>query len=195
MRSFYWTAVLGLTLAAVPSAIQIQAQAASPAPRVIAEDDKPTKEQLARLFDVMRLKQQMESMMKSMSSMMQQQLTQQIKSSAANLPNGQSLPAGQQEKIDSIMRKYMDRAMSLYPVSEMLDDMTAIYQKHLSREDVDAFIAFYSSPAGQHLLDEQPAIMQEYLPLVSQRMEQRTKTMTEEMQKDLEQLSKPEGKN
>jgi hypothetical protein len=195
MRSFYWTAVLGLTLAAVPSAIEIQAQAASPAPRVIAEDDKPTKEQLARLFDVMRLKQQMESMMKSMSSMMQQQLTQQIKSSAANLPNGQSLPAGQQEKIDSIMRKYMDRAMSLYPVSEMLDDMTAIYQKHLSREDVDAFIAFYSSPAGQHLLDEQPAIMQEYLPLVSQRMEQRTKTMTEEMQKDLEQLSKPEGKN
>jgi len=71
--------------------------------------------------------------------------------------------------------------------------MTAIYQKHMSKEDVDAYITFYNSPAGQHLLDEQPVIMKEYLPIVSQRMQERSKTLNEDMMKDLEQLAKPSG--
>jgi len=54
--------------------------------------------------------------------------------------------------------------------------MTAPYQKYLTRSDVDGIIALYSSPAGQRLLDIQPVIMQEYLPLVMQRMMDRGKT-------------------
>ena len=34
------------------------------------------------------------------------------------------------------------------------------------------------SPAGQHLLDAQPKIAQEYMPLVMQRTQERTKTLT-----------------
>jgi hypothetical protein len=30
----------------------------------------------------------------------------------------------------------------------MLDDMAAIYQRHFTREDVDAYIVFYSTPSG-----------------------------------------------
>jgi len=30
----------------------------------------------------------------------------------------------------------------------MLDDMTVVYQRHVSSTDVDALIAFYSSPAA-----------------------------------------------
>ena len=58
----------------------------------------------------------------------------------------------------------------------MIANMTAPYQKYLTRSYVDGIIALYSSSAGQHLLDIQLIIMQEYLPLVMQRMMDRDKT-------------------
>jgi hypothetical protein len=70
----------------------------------------------------------------------------------------------------------MERASGLYKSDEMIANMTAPYQKYLTRSDVDGIIALYSSPAGQRLLDIQPVIMQEYLPLVMQRMLDRGKT-------------------
>ena len=70
----------------------------------------------------------------------------------------------------------MERASDLYKSDEMIADMTALYQKYLTRSDVDGIIAFYSSSAGQRLLDIQPVIMQEYLPIVMQRMMDREKT-------------------
>ena len=64
------------------------------------------------------------------------------------------------------MSKYVEKSMDLYPADEMLTDMGAIYQRHLSKDDVDGLIVFYSSPTGQHLLDAQPVIAKEYMPLV-----------------------------
>ena len=188
MRKLLALTTFAFSLLAMPIAQSAMAQAAEPPPRVIAPGDQPSKEQVQRLFEVMRLKQQMDTMMNSMSTMMQQQISSQIKSMA-----GDNLPVDKQAELDRIMHKYMQRALELYPVSEMVGDMTAIYQKHLSKDDVDAYIAFYNSPAGQHLLDEQPAIMKEYLPVVSQRMQERSKTLNEEMMKDLEGLAKPSG--
>jgi hypothetical protein len=57
---------------------------------------------------------------------------------------------------------------------------------------VDAFIAFYATPAGQHLLDAQPAIMQEYMPLVMSRMQVRSKALSEEMMKEVGDILKPQ---
>ena len=36
-----------------------------------------------------------------------------------------------------------------------------IYQKHLTQDDLDAINAFYDSPAGKNLINNQAAIMQE----------------------------------
>ncbi len=63
------------------------------------------------------------------------------------------------------MGKYIQKAMTIYSAEDMIEDMTAVYQRHLTGADVDAMIAFYSSPAGQHLLDAQPSIMKEYMPI------------------------------
>jgi hypothetical protein len=78
--------------------------------------------------------------------------------------------------------------MDLYPADEMLADMTAIYQRHLSKDDVDGMIAFYSAPAGQHLLDAQPVIAQEYMPLVMGKVTERSKAMTKEMMKEMTEI-------
>ena len=48
-----------------------------------------------------------------------------------------------------------------FPVDQMLEDAVPVYQKHLTKTDVDAMISFYSSPTGQKLLREMPAIMSE----------------------------------
>jgi uncharacterized protein len=47
------------------------------------------------------------------------------------------------------------------PVDDMVDAMVPIYQKHLTKSDLAAIIAFYSSPVGRKLLKEQPAMMSE----------------------------------
>jgi uncharacterized protein len=47
------------------------------------------------------------------------------------------------------------------PLDEMIDAMIPIYQRHLTKADVDEMIRFYSSPVGQKLLREQPQILQE----------------------------------
>ena len=170
MRKFLGLATLAAVVAIVPAALS-QAPAdqqatpdaqAEPQLRVIPPDDQPSKEQMARLFDAMRLRQQMANMTKTLPAMIQQQVSQQIKSLTANT-TGTPLTAEQQAAVDQLMKKYMERALSLYPPDEMIADLSGIYQRHLSKEDVDGIIAFYSSPAGQHMVELAPVAMKEYI--------------------------------
>jgi uncharacterized protein len=162
--------------------------------QVIAPENQPSTEQLTKLFDAMRIKQQMQSMKLMIPGMVQQQIQSAMKQSEAELPAGSKLTPEKREKMQAIMSKYVGKSMDLYPTDEMLTDMTAIYQKHLSKDDVDGLIAFYSSPAGQHLLDAQPVIAQEYMPLVMGKVGQRSQAMTKEMMKEMAEVvpaSKP----
>jgi hypothetical protein len=68
--------------------------------------------------------------------------------------------------------------------------MSDIYQRYLSRTDVEAFIVFYSSQPGQDLLNMQPVIMKQYMPVVMKRTQERTKALTDEMIKDMNDLIK-----
>ncbi|MGD0096824.1 MAG: DUF2059 domain-containing protein [Terracidiphilus sp.] len=161
-----------------------------PESSAIPTDQQPTKEQLAKLFEVMRLREQLQSYMKMIPAMVQKQIKAQAKDLTSKLPGGGTITPELQATIDRTMDKYLEKALNLYPVDEMLDDLTTIYQRHLSRSDVDAFIVFYQSPAGQHLLDQQPAIMKEYMPVVMDRMQQRSKALTDELTREMEELSK-----
>jgi len=63
---------------------------------------------------------------------------------------------------------------------------------------VDGLIAFYSSPAGQHLLNAQPAIAQEYMPIVMGKVQERSVAMTKEMMKEMAEIApaaKPAAKS
>lgn len=163
------------------------AQAAAPA---IPPDQQPTKAQLAKLFEVMQIRQQVGQLMQMFPVLIQQQLRQQQKEATANLPESQRLSPEKQEAIDKLTDQYLQKAMGLYTVDEMLDDMAGIYQRHFTREDVDAYIAFYSTPAGQHLLKITPVIMQEYMPVVMQRVQERSKNLTAEFSKQLADVLK-----
>lgn len=152
---------------------------------VVPDDQKPTMEQLTKLFEVMRLKEQMQSMRQIVPSMVQQQIATAMKQTEADLPAGTKLTPEQREGMQQVMSKYVGKAMDLYPADEMLTDMGGIYQRHLSKDDVDGLIVFYSSPAGQHLLDAQPAIAKEYMPMVMGKVSERGQAMTKEMMKEM----------
>jgi hypothetical protein len=155
----------------------------------IPENQQPTKEQLAKLFEDMRLRQQLQSYLKMMPAMIQQQIQTQFKDATSKL-GGEPMTADQQAQLDSVMHKYLEKAVNIISIDEMLDDMTTVYKRHVTGSDVDAYIAFYESSAGQHLLDAQPAIMQEYMPLAMDRMKDRSKALTDEMIADIAALTK-----
>jgi hypothetical protein len=192
-----FSVVIGIGLALSPWTIFAQSPAAAPAPETataaaIPPDQQPTKEQLIKLFEVMRVREQMQSMMKILPAMMQQQMQAQMKSLAPNLPGGDARTPEQQAVTAKMMSTYMDKILSAYSINDMMDDMAAVYQRHLSRTDVDAFIVFYQSPAGQHLLEQQPIIMQEAMPLMMSRMQKAVNEIAAEIVKEKLESLKPE---
>ncbi len=170
------------------SASPTQTPAAGPA--VVPAEQQATREQLTRLFEVMRLRQQFNQIMTMMPKAVEQGIHEEMQQAMAQMPAAQQPTADQQAQLDAIMDKYMQKAMNIYPADEMMADAIGVYQRHMSRTDVDAYIAFYTSPPGQHLLDAQPAIMKEYMPIVMAKAQDRSKALYAEMLQDLANFEK-----
>lgn len=197
MKRFF---AIALVTGFVVSASFVHAQASPPpaattaspesTASVIPPDQQPTKEQLAKLFEAMQIREQVGAVMQMFPAMIQQQLRQQEKELAANQPEGARMSPERRAALDKVTERYLEKAMTLYSVDEMLDDMAAIYQRHFTRDDVDAYIAFYTTPAGKHLLQMTPVIMQEYMPVVMQRVQERSKALTAEMTKEITDVLK-----
>ncbi len=64
--------------------------------------------------------------------------------------------------------------------------MSPIYQRHMTQTDVEAYIAFYSSPAGQRMVDVQPVIEKELMPVLMRQILAAQKEMTDQMKKDID---------
>jgi hypothetical protein len=152
---------------------------------VVAPENQPSADQLSKLFEVMRIKQQMQSVRQMVPSMVAQQIQTSMKQTMEALPASSKPSAEQRERMQQVMAKYVGKSMDLYPTEEMLTDMITIYQRHLSKDDVDGLIAFYNSAPGQHLLDAQPVISQEYMPLVMGKVAERSRVLTQEMMKEM----------
>ena len=88
-----------------------------------------------------------------------------------------------------------EQTMKDFPVDGMLDDMIPVYQKHLTKSDVQALISFYSTPTGQKMLRELPAMtaegMQAVYPRIQKQMDE-TMRKVEQME-DEERQKKPQG--
>jgi hypothetical protein len=103
------------------------------------------------------------------------------------------LPADFEER----MTKQMDDMIKNMPMDEMIQAMIPAYQKHFTKGDINAMLAFYSSPTGQKLLREMPAItaesmsammpiMNRYMEDVQKKLQQEADEMTKESEKKAE---------
>jgi uncharacterized protein len=82
-----------------------------------------------------------------------------------------------------------DAALKSYNVDDVFDDMIPIYQRHLTKADVSAMLAFYESPTGKKLLKEQPAIMAESMQVTRLRM----KKVMGDLMDQIEHMAKEDG--
>jgi hypothetical protein len=115
-------------------------------------DDSPaTKEDVEKYLQAIHSHDMMKKMAASMSQSMRQLLHEQY------LKDKDNLPADYESKMTARMNDLFDNM----PWDDMLQAMAPVYQKHLTKGDIDNLVAFYSSPTGEKLLREMPAIMAE----------------------------------
>jgi uncharacterized protein len=169
----------------VLSAALFAQQSATPA---AAAPDQPSRADVLHLFTAMRLQQQMESTQNVMAAQVPQMIEKGMDEDLGKLT-----PA-QHARIQELSKSSMQDALRMYPVSEMLDDMVPVYQHNLSKADIDAIASFYTSPAGQKLLDKGAQMMQDTMAVIMPKMQQRMQQSVDlEKQKMEEILTTPPG--
>jgi hypothetical protein len=98
------------------------------------------------------------------------------------------------EDFEARLLKYVDDLMKNMPYDEMMQAMVPAYQRHFTKGDVYAILSFYSSPTGQKMLREMPAIlneaMQSAMPIMTRYLEEVRNKLQREMGELIEQSEK-----
>ena len=196
MNRSKFVVVLTLALSAVPFALAQAPATEAPVAQtkalpVVPEDQQPTASQLDRLFEVMRIKEQLASTTKMMPQLIQQQMAQEIDGLQKDHPELANLTPEQKQKAAQVVSKYMGQALTLFSSDEVIAQMKTIYQRHLTGNDVENLITFYGSSSGQHLLDMVPVVMQEFLPNFMQKMQVKMRPLMVEMAKEIADITTP----
>jgi uncharacterized protein len=123
------------------------------APALAQSGDEPaTRDDVILYFRTMHSFDMMQKVVRVQMEAMQQLGREQLVK-AGKLPANYDEPA----------KKTLDEALKAMPFDEITEAMIPTYQKHFTRSDVQAMNAFYSSPVGQKVLQELPAVMQDGL--------------------------------
>jgi hypothetical protein len=123
--------------------------------------DAASKEDVKKLFDVMASRDQLNQMMQQLFAQMRTLNRQHLK---------KQHPEVTEQELASMDRESED-VIKNFPMEAMLNDMIPVYQRHFTKSDIDALIAFYSSPSGQKFLHEMPAVTAETMKAVYPRIQ------------------------
>jgi hypothetical protein len=186
-------AIFAVTLAAWPCVFAQENTSQTQAAAVVPADLQPTSQQLDRLFDAMRIKEQMATMTKMMPQIIQQQMVQEMDEMQKTRPELANRTPAQKEASAKVVGKFMQQAISLYGSDDIIADMKMLYQRHLTGNDVENLITFYGSPSGQHMLDMVPAVMQEFMPQAMQKIQRKMRPLIAEMSKELAEIAQSSG--
>lgn len=145
-----------------------------------AADAPATKEDVQRYFNAVHSHDMMLKMMEAMSQPMHQATHEQCEK------DKDKLPADCEQRIN----KLLDAMMKELPFDEMMEAMVPAYQKHFTKGDMDSLIAFYSTPTGQKVLRELPAVTAEGMQAMMPIMRESVDKMTERAEKEVAQMMK-----
>jgi hypothetical protein len=65
-----------------------------------------------------------------------------------------------------------DKLKGAFNIDEVIQELVPLYDKHFTAEDLDGFIAFYSSPVGRKLVEKIPVIMKESIDVSARYFEE-----------------------
>ena len=114
-------------------------------------------EQVRKLLDMLQIRDNLQITLDAMKTQMQ-------RGSEAMLREKVAQPTpGQLKQVDQIV----EQEFATITMDDLIRDVVPVYQRHLTRSDVEALLAFYSSPVGQKLRREEPAMMRESMEATS----------------------------
>lgn len=167
----YFLAAVCLGLAAILPALGQQSA---------APDAPPSKDEVVRFMDLMQIRLRIVELFDGMKAQARMGAQQGFKKKVPDATPEEL------KKVDAVA----DEMFTGFPVDEMIDAMVPIYQKHLTKSDLDAVIAFYSSPAGQKFIKESPAMMSEGMQVGGEIARSRMSDLNTRLQKKIDDLAK-----
>jgi hypothetical protein len=144
-----------------------------------AGDASASRDDILKLFEVMHVREQMKQVMDQVLKQMKAMSHDQMKKRDPKLTDEEIA------RVDATSGQFLKDM----PFDGMLDDMIPVYQKHLTKTDVDAMIGFYSTPTGQKILGEMPSITGEGM----QAMQPRLRKMIDEATARMDRMAKQES--
>lgn len=157
-----------------------------------ADDTPASRADIQTYFETVHSRDMMNKMVDAMAKSLQQFEHDQY------LKSKDMLPADYEQR----MTEQMNDMLKNMPFDEMMQATIPAYQKHFTKGDVNAVLAFYSSPTGQKLLREMPAIMGEsmsaMMPIMTRYMDEvrnKLQQETDEMIQQSEKKAPPAGGN
>lgn len=147
-------------------------------------DPPATKADVERYFEAVHVHEMMAQMVEAMSGPMHQIIHDEFERDKDKLP----------PDFEARMNKMLDDMMANMPWDDLIQAMIPAYEKHFTKSDMDALVAFYSTPSGQKILHELPAVtaesMQTAMPIAQKYMEGMTDKMQQQMAEMLKESSK-----
>lgn len=145
-----------------------------------ASDAPASKEDVQKYLEVMHSREMMAQIVDAMSKPMHQMIHEQFLKDKDKLP----------PDFETRMNKMMNDTLKSFPWDEMLESMVPVYQKHFTKGDLGALTAFYSTPTGQKVLKELPAITAEATQSMMPLLQKHLEAMQERMQQEVAQMIK-----
>ena len=130
------------------------------APGSTGSEAPASADDIRKMFEVMHIRDQMQVIMQQVSQQMRSMEHDQIRKQQPNVTDEDMA------KVDAMS----DEMLREFSTEGLLDDMVPVYQKHLSKTDVDAMVGFYSTPTGQKILREMPAMTAEGIEAMQPRL-------------------------
>ena len=142
----------------------------------------PSDADIERLLKASRAESMLGAILPQMEAMQQQQFQQ--------LTAGKDLTAEQKAEVERIQSRTNEIVRKSLAWEEMRPLYVDVYRKTFTSEEVKAIAKFYESPAGKNLLDKTPALMQNLMLAIQQKIV----PMLEELQTELKTVAEEEAK-
>ena len=141
------------------------------------------------LFDVMHMDKMMDKMMTSVMQMVGQMVQ--------STPGVDQMSPAQQKLLAGLEKNAMKLATDNMGWKAMEPEYVKIYADTFSSDEIDAITKFYSSPAGQTMLEKTPELTQASMKIVQARMvtlQPQLKALQDQFVKDMANAEPPAGK-
>ena len=147
-------------------------------------DEPASKDDVILYLRTMRTHDMLQKTMQVQSQSMQQLFREQMVKDKGSVP----------PESEARFKKLMDELIKGMPVDEITQAMIPAYQKHFTKGEIEAMNTFYSSPIGQKVLQELPAVMQEGAQAAMPIMSKYLGEWNDRMQQELKEMEKTSPK-